>query len=544
MKSDLEADDPDALAKLREWAKGLTAEKALGKGVIAYDTTEPSDARLAQCAGWWLADAAWEALGLGGFYRGQARASGWRDGVGETVRLLVGSRIVWPCSKKAAVERAGRLLFGPDPELGEVYPALDRIAESSLAMQAHVRAVVGGAVLDVVFYDVTNYFFATDRGDEDPKGVGAARGEATRQRGYSKEARKSPIIQMGLLLGPEGLPLAYRLFDGNVPDTSTLPGVLAELKTAFRAARVVVVADKALNTNPGAAALASAGDGWIFSGSARKAPATTREWLLDPAGWEWLDEARTLRIKSRLVTRRLPKAGPGGHDLLVGERQICRWSADYAARDEANRAEMLAKARKLAADPATWRASNRKGVKKYVTEQVVDPATGEITEPAGTTLAVDWARADADALLDGYWLVHTSETHTPVADVLARYHDLWRIEQTFRVSKTDLRARPVHVRTPAHIEAHFAICFQALLVTRLLERVTGLSAARLAEAMRDYQARDAGHGVYLIDRPGDWDAIDEATSMPLDQKWATISQLRQWRRDLTHAAKNTISLHD
>ena len=541
LKSELEAKDPDALVKLRAWAKTLTAEKASGKGVLAYDTAEPSDGCLAQSSGWWLAEGVWDGLGLGDFYRKQQKTSGGHD-LAEIVRLLTISRIVWPGSKKAAVERAGGLLFGPGPHLEEVYPALDEIARSALAMQAHVRASLGRERLDVVFYDVTNYFFDIDRGDDNPQGVKAARGEASRQRGYSKEGRKSPIIQMGLLLGPEGLPLAYRLFDGNVPDTSTLPAVLHELKTTFGAERVVVVADKALNTNPGAGALASGGDGWIFSASARKAAASTRGWFLDPHGWHWLDEGHTLKVKSRLISRRLPGAGPAGEDLVVSERQICRWSADYAARDRTNRAEMLAKAERLAADPAKWRASNRKGVKKYVAEQVVDPATGEVREPRQPHLGVDYARAEADALLDGYWLIHTSETATPVEDILARYHDLWRIEQSFRVSKTDLQARPVYVRTPAHIEAHFAICFQALLITRLLESMTGLSAAKIAEAMRHHQARHCAQGIYLLDRPDAWDAIDAATGVPLDQKWATISQLRQWRRELARATKDVLSL--
>ena len=114
---------------------------------------------------------------------------------------------------------------------------------------------------------------------------------------------------------------------------------------------------------------------------------------------------------------------------------------------------------------------------------------------------------------------------------------MWRIEQTFRVSKTDLNTRPVYVRTPAHIEAHFAICFLALLVTRLLERWTHLPAGQLLDAIRHFEASPVGEGVYRISRPAGWDTIDHATGAGLNQNWATLTELRAWRRDLTQSAK-------
>ena len=105
------------------------------------------------------------------------------------------------------------------------------------------------------------------------------------------------------------------------------------------------------------------------------------------------------------------------------------------------------------------------------------------------------------------------------------------------MSKTDLHTRPVYVRTPAHIEAHFAICFLALLVTRLLERWTGLPAGQLLDAIRHLDAIPVGDGVYRIIRPTSWDTIDHAIGAGLDQSWATLTELRTWRRDLTRTAK-------
>ena len=157
--------------------------------------------------------------------------------------------------------------------------------------------------LGTVDYDVTNYFFHIDQDDADPEGKTGPRGTASRQRGHSKENRPDPIIQLGLFLDAEGIPVSYRLFDGNVPDTSTLPAVLGEFKTAFRCERIVVVADKAMNTKNNLGALAQNGDGWIVSASARGADKTMKTWLLDPKGWTGDEHGRT---KSMIITRSVP----------------------------------------------------------------------------------------------------------------------------------------------------------------------------------------------------------------------------------------------
>jgi len=281
----------------------------------------------------------------------------------------------------------------------------------------------------------------------------------------------------------------------------------------------------------------------VFSSSARTCGKATRSWLLDPEGWQTTardpDGEPTIRVKTKLVKRRVPWVTPEGCQVhkLVDEQLIARWSVDYARRDAATRADMIAKATVLAASPAAWTASNRRGVNKYIKPEMVDPATGELIDHKPDVLSVDTDRAEADQLLDGYWLVHTSETSSPPGRILEQYKELWRIEETFKVTKTDLKARPVYVWNPAHIEAHFTICFLALLITRLLQAATGLPTGGLLEALRGANAHLAGQGVYLMSRPKTWDMIDQATGVPLDQQWATIEQLRAWRRNLTQAAK-------
>jgi len=298
------------------------------------------------------------------------------------------------------------------------------------------------------------------------------------------------------------------------------------------------VADKAMNTRANLGALAQNGDGWIVSASARTAAKTIRDWLLENADWVG-DE--TSQVKSMIVTRAVPVTEHGVDNLpkKITEKIVAHWSADNAARDRHTRDDILARAAELAADEAKYRASNKRGIKKYITAETIDPHTGELHAEQHTHLSVDTARADAEAALDGYQIIRTSETELPDAQILDRYRQLWRIEQTFRVSKTDLHTRPVFVRTPAHIEAHFAICFLALLATRLLERWTRLPTGRLLEAIRNLDAIPVGDGIYRIIRPTSWDTIDTTTGTSMDQTWASLPELRQWRRDLTAVAKTT-----
>jgi hypothetical protein len=515
-KSALERADPAWRAKAQARAAELTARKDQSKGQVAYDLSAPAGPGGALNVGWLLADAAFDRLGLGSWLRWRRRDKGWKQDVAEVLRLLVVSRVVWPGSKRAAVANAHRLWDGPAVHLDTVYHALDHLCAEAGRIQAHARAALAGQGegLECVYYDVTNYFFEIDQPDPPGQGHDPARGEAGRRRGFSKEHRQSPIIQMGLFMDAAGMPVSYRLFDGSTPDASTLKGAIGEFKAAFGRPKVTVAADGAMNNGPNLAMLDGAGDGWVVAASIRKTTGKLRGWVLDPAGWryEMGPDGRVWSMtKSKVHTRTVKYVGPGGKTTTrkVTEKVIAHWSAPYAARERAARAEMALKAAVL----------------------VADPATGEITDQV-VVFSVDQDKLDADARLDGYWLVHTSLLDTPDQEVLATYRQLWRIEETFRISKTDLEARPVYVWTPAHIEAHFLVCFLALVVTRLLQRrAGGLPAGQIRELLAQLVLTQAGQGLYVGGRPTGWNAIDQATGVDTDRRWVTDGTARTWRRD-------------
>jgi hypothetical protein len=540
----LQAAEPNVLERLRAEAAVLTEDRNARLVDLRVDLAEPSDGAVLVNVGWWLVEGLLERLGVGEVARRAKQANRWRIDVAGMLKTLVAARIVEPCSKLATVEQVAPVMAGaPALGVGQVYQGLDHIAEISEALQrrASTRLKRGTQALAVVDYDVTNYFFHVDFDDDPANGAEAPRGTAGRVRGHCKEGRPDPIVQMGLFLDGNGLPISFRLFHGNVPDSKTLPVALGDFKHAFGTQKVIVVADKAMNNRDSLGALEQHADGWIVSISAR-GNKELADWVTDqteydpeenPGGWR-IDKQTGMRVKSITRTRDVPVTewGVAGLPKIVEEKLVATWSPDAAKRDRFTRTQILAKAARRAGKPSEYKASLRKGVNKYITAQAIVPTTGEILEPV---LILDTEAAERESWLDGYQIIATNQTSMPDVEVINRYRQLWRIEETFRISKTNLKTRPVYLRTTAHIEAHFTICFLALLATRILEKATGLPVAQMLDAIRALGIIDTEQGIQRVIRPETWNHIDTALHLDTNKKWATWPQLRQWRATMKQA---------
>jgi hypothetical protein len=526
IREDMEAQEPDVMERLRAEARQATAARQARVVTVAADLDASNDGQPPVNTGCQAAAAVLGQLGAARAVRQATR--GTKIDAAKVFRLLVLGHIVFAGSKLRTIRRQDELFGVPGVSQDTVYRALKHIGAAAGAVQDAVHhnvTVRWGREATLAFYDVTNYHFTSDTE------------MAPRRKGCSKQHQTTPIVQMGLFMDAAGIPICYRLFDGNVPDCVTLEPILAQVKARFGLARIVVVGDKAMNSQHNTATLAAAGDGWIFSKSARGASKKAKRWLLDPAGWV-TDPATGVRSKSTVASRTVEDHD--GNKRTVTEKIVARYSPVYAARDTHTRAKMAARAQAMVQDPSMWRASNKTGSKKYVQEVKVDEATGEVADADAPALMLDTQRLAADAELDGLYMVCTSETAMPDQEVSAKYHELWQIEENFRVSKTDLRARPVFVWTPESIEAHFLVCFTALAVVRVLERATGgqLCPAAVLEAIRDTQAVAVGGGVFKVVRGGRVSELEEALGTePFDRNWATVEGLRAHGRALARAAK-------
>ena len=414
--------------------------------------------------------AVYNALGVETAIRNATRGSRADYDANAVMRLLVVERILDPGSKKHAWENRDRYFFRTEFELDDAYRALDVLcACRDRIVSAVNRAVDKMGVRDTacVFYDVTNYYFEVD----EPGGL--------RQKGVSKEHRKSPIVQMGLLQDSAGIPIGYRLFPGNTPDACTMLDVLAAMKRDYRCQRVVVVGDKGNNCSTNIAALTARGDGFVYSQSIRgsKSDAKLKKWVLSEAGYACTrdDEGRvTYKVKSRQGYKTVTVEDPDGkkRKVDVDVKYVAFWSEKYQKRARKERQAAIDKARRLVTDPGAYTAATHFGAAKYVKGVKVDAKTGELLE-AATSLEFDEERLAAEEACDGYYCIVTSETRMSDSDIIEAYRGLWKIEESFKVTKSDLETRPVYVSREEHIEAHFLTCYVALCILRIIQAATG-----------------------------------------------------------------------
>lgn len=429
--------------------------------------------------------AVYNALGIEIAVRNKTRGSKASYDSNAVMRLLTVERIINPGSKKSAWENKEHYFFRTAFSLEDTYRALDVLCScKDKIVSAINRAIDKMGIRDTacVFYDVTNYYFEIDDPDED---------EGLRQKGMSKEHRKSPIVQMGLLQDSKGVPIGYRLFPGNTPDPLTMLDVLSEMKRDYGQDRVVVVGDKGNNCSANIAALAAKGDGFVYSQSIRgtKSDAELKNWVLSDDGYECATNADgrvTYKVKSKQGYKAVSVAGPDGskRKVDVDVKYVAFWSEKYERRARKERQAAIDKAKRLVADPGAYAAATHFGAAKYVRGQAVDGRTGELLE-AASALELDEDRLAADEACDGYYLIVTSETGMADDAVIEAYRGLWRIEESFKVTKSDLETRPVYVSRREHIEAHFLTCYAALCILRIIQVLTGgkYSAGTIAEEL-------------------------------------------------------------
>lgn len=436
-------------------------------------------------------------LGISDFiqqYESSGRFRG-KYSIDEIFKLLVLLRLLAPDSKRASAQRQ-EAFYGWDPqiELPDVYRALDHMAKFGVELQQHLDGKVKeliGRDLKYAFYDVTNYFFEIDFPDED----------GDRQRGVSKEHRVDPIVQMGLFIDQNGLPVSMSLFPGNTSDTLTLQPVMLDVKKAYQLQRLVVVADKGLNSSKNIDFICNNQDGYVVSQILRgKKGKRYHEALFDEAGYVWNQEKT---YKYKLFTEEYVGKDEKGKAEIRQRQVLIYWKKAEADMSRRKREEKLQKA---AASCKNNAYGIKKGSQEYVLEEVVDSATGELEAASKKVIrSVNLEKAQSDALFDGYFCLITSEMDYDAAKIREVYGGLWKIEQSFRIMKSDLLARPVHVKTKEHIQAHFLICFVALLIARVIQHAMGkkaLSVERTTKALKAANCKLRRGGLVELDDVG------------------------------------------
>ena len=472
-----------------------------------------------------ILDPVFEALGLDELFASVKHDSKIRYDLTGIVRLLAYGRLLDPASKSATMAQNGKYLR---PLVGSanddsVYDALDVIDRNAAKIFRRMNTKIAqgiGRSSKVVFYDVTNFFFEIPRPDEDvadESGDVVERG--LRKMGVSKENRRQPIVQLGLFLDDNGIPISFGTFPGNTLDHHTLRPAMKATVDTLALARFLLVADRGMYSGTNMCHVLDAGNGYIVSKSLRKSSRAEVAWALEADGYD--KPGADFRCKSRIVTRKV--RDEGGRERTIREKVVVYWSRAFYERERRENESFLSFVERLRANPAGFRitAAQSKSLRRFIKGDVLDKKTGKILDGTKLVAMIDDEKLKAFNDLFGYYQIVTSELEMPDREVIDKYHGLTRIEDQFREMKSTLETRPVYVRTREHINAHLMICFIALTMMRLIQRKTrqalgpdfgkgldwtyGIPGARIAEALREWQANELPGGHYQMLNASDED---------------------------------------
>jgi len=466
-------------------------------------------------------------IGLEDFFKNRSRNIKTNYNLNDIAKLLVFSRILDPSSKKKTFEGKGKYFESFDFSLSDVYRSLTYFAKHIEACQQHINEHIPNRNTEIVYYDLTNYYFEIDEQD------------TLRRKGVSKEHRSDPIIQMGLFEDSDGIPISYKLFPGNTNDCETLIPQTRELRRDFSVGRVIVVADKGINTAKNCYySTHNLQNGYVFSQTVRGGHKELKDYVLEQSGYRVYNKslpddnnASSFKIKSRIFPREIEIENADGKKFKtrIDEKQVVFYSNDYDKKAKADRAAAVQKARQMAENPAQYNRATSYGAAKYVKNIEFDLKTGEILTLKQKPV-FDEAKLREEEQWDGYYAILTSELDKTDEEIIEIYRGLWRIEESFKVTKSDLETRPVYVTREDHIQAHFLICFISLVIVRLLQKNLKhkFSIPYIIESLSNTSCSYLGENLYLFDYSNDvTDAICAEFGIDFNLKIRTLGDIKK-----------------
>lgn len=458
-----EAGIEDPVAHFKSEVDSMNADRraARGRERVREISDEPAERHL----GHFPLKAVNDALGVASDLAYLQIPSGFRFSLAELLSSLVYARAVAPCSKSRTFHDVLPLMEGVDARfsLDQLYDGLSYLGEEhEKVVEIYNDRVARLFPRDTSasYFDCTNYYFEIDSEDD------------LRRKGPSKEHRPEPIVGMGLLLDADCIPMGMSVYPGNESEKPQLREVVDGLRRRNAiTGRTVRVADKGLNCADNVADAVLAGDGYVFSKSVKALPEAERAWALSGDGWTDVTDARGSLLwsyKEATGDFEYRVTGDDGRKrgVRLPEKRVVTYSPRLARKQtyEINRQVEKARALRL----AVAKKSEYGDSAKYVTFAPVDNE-GEVRDDARVVATLNHEAIRKAKSVAGYNMIVTSETEKSAREVYDTYHRLWRIEESFRVMKSELDARPVYLQRRSTITGHFLVCYLAVLLVRLLQ---------------------------------------------------------------------------
>lgn len=404
-----------------------------------------------------------DSLGCKYFIDLMQKATDFKFNVFDMMASLIYARTVYPCSKSRTYEEVIPKLFESYGfSLDQLYSGLGYIGseyEKIIEIYNHQIAKKYPFNTSRSYFDCTNFYFEIDRED------------TFRLKGPSKENRKEPIVGLGLLLDANQLPIGMKLYPGNQSEKPVIREIIDDLKKRSQiSGRTIQIADKGLNCFDNILHALKAGDGYIFSKSVKILPETEKTWVLLENDYTDIRDKKgelLYRIKECTDDFLYTYTDENGKrkSVKLKEKRIVTFHPKLAEKQKYEINRQIEKAKKLQACQA--KRSEYGDSSKYVSFIPADKK-GEKTDGKVTVELNEKAIENAKKLA-GYNMIITSEISMSASEIYTSYHNLWRIEESFRIMKSQLDARPVYLQKQDTITGHFLICYLAVLLTRLLQ---------------------------------------------------------------------------
>ena len=404
-----------------------------------------------------------DALGCKGYLNLMQTATDFRFNVFDMMSSLIYARVVQPCSKSKTFEQViPKLLEHYDFSLDQLYAGLGYIGseyEKIIEIYNHQIAQLYPFDTSHTYFDCTNFYFEIDREDD------------FRLKGPSKENKKEPLVGMGLLLDANQIPIGMKMYPGNESEKPVIRNIIDDLKQRNHiSGRTIQIADKGLNCFNNILHALKAGDGYIFSKSVKQLPETEKTWVLlenDYLDVKSRNGELLYRIKDCVDDFHYTYTDEAGHrkTIKLTEKRIVTFNPKLAEKQRYEINRQVEKARSLRASEA--KKADYGDSAKYVTFIAADKK-GQKTD-GKIKVEINERAIENAKRLAGYNMLVTSEIHMSASEIYTAYHNLWRIEESFRIMKSHLDARPVYLQKKETITGHFLICYLAVLLTRILQ---------------------------------------------------------------------------
>ena len=432
---------------------------------------------------------------------------------------MIYARILEPRSKRSSYKAASEFLEKPSYKLHDVYRALDVLGAECDLIQAELYKnshFLGARNDKVLYYDCSNYYFEIEQEDGNKK------------YGKSKEHRPNPIIQMGLFMDGDGIPLAFSTFAGNANEQTSLKPLEKKILGEFGCQKFIYCSDADLGSESIREYNHMGERAYIVTQSIKKLKKEEKEWALDPQGFKKVSDDTPVDItKLDSSDKGLYYKDEPYTTKKLHQRLIITYSPKYAAYQRTIRDKQVERAQKMLDSGNTKK--NRKNPNdpaRFIEKTAVTPEG----EAADIKYSLDENKITEETLYDGLYAVCTDLLDDNVADILKVSEGRWQIEECFRIMKTDFSARPVYLQDENRIQAHFLICFLALTIYRFLEKKMDLkyTCEELLETLKAINFAEIQEQGYipLYKREAITDDLHEACGFRTDYQFITKSKMR------------------